>query len=185
MYKLLILLITLILAGCGKEPKKNFFRDISLDTHTLTQLQSLVGEVNNSANHSVLSLSSGSRPITIRMVPPDELNKGTPAQGLNYSCMNVHNSGTLAHARYLQYHCLIEVRDDIYDAMANQLGFGATNSEIERAIQLVLLHEVGHCFGLGHVSNINDLMSPNFNSDWVSDNNLVPNFSQQLKQLSE
>lgn len=182
--KLLILLTLMLTAGCGQEPRKNYFRDISLDSSTLSQLQTLVTNVNQSSNHSVLSLSSGTRPITIRMVDKSQLDSGS-ASNMDYHCMHKENAGTLAHARYLQYHCLIEVRTDIFDAMDEQLGFLASNSDIEKSIQLVLLHEIGHCFGLGHVNDSSQLMSTTFNPAWINDPDLIPDFSQQLKLLSE
>lgn len=186
MRKLLILLLIFSLLSCGKAPHQNYFTGLELDEDVLTQLQTIGSAVNNSANHNVLSFTGGNRPIKIVMVDPSQMNSGqglSPMHGLQWQ-----HATTLAQTRYLEYNCYVEVRSDIRDQMSYYHGNGTP--ELDRAIQLVILHEIGHCFGFGHVSEdeTSDLMNPLYQSSWATlsnYNSIIATFSNKLKALSE
>jgi hypothetical protein len=185
MRKWLMLLTILSVFGCGKAPHQNFFTGLDLDQDVYDQLQTIGQAVNQSANHNVLSFSGGTRPIKIVMVDPSQMGHGTglsPIHGLSWQ----HNQ-TLAQTRYLEYDCYVEVRNDIREQMHDQ-GHAYGSPELDRAIQLVILHELGHCFGLGHVNDPNNLMNPLYQPAWADQttyDNIIATFSQVLKGLSE
>jgi hypothetical protein len=186
MRNVLILLLMFTLASCGKAPKQNFFTGLDLDTDVLTQLKTIGHAVNSSAQHNVLSFSGGTRPIKIVMVSPDKMNDGiglSPMRGLEW-----HHATTLAQTRYLEYNCYVEVRNDIRQQMAYYHANGS--AELDRAIQLVILHEIGHCFGLGHTpeEDLDSLMNPLYQPNWANNGlyqDIINTFSLQLKGLSD
>lgn len=186
MRNLLILMLISTLISCGKAPRQNFFTGLDLDQDVMTQLQTISVAVNTSANHNILSFSGGTRPIKIVMVAPSQMNSSeglSAIQGLDWK-----HATTLAQTRYLEYNCYVEVRNDIRQQMSYYHGNGTP--ELDRAIQLVILHEIGHCFGFGHApdSDTDSLMNPLYQPSWANVtnyNNIIATFSNQLKGLSE
>lgn len=186
MRNLFILLTMFGLISCGKAPRQNFFTGLSLNQDVMTQLKTIGTAVNTSANHNILSFTGGTRPIKIVMVDPSQMNSGeglSPIHGLEWQ-----KATTLAQTRYLEYNCYVEVRNDIREQMSFYHWNGS--AELDRAIQLVILHEIGHCFGFGHAADddTDDLMNPLYQASWASLSNyneIIAIFSQRLKGLSD
>lgn len=191
----LILLSILTLISCGNAPRKNFFTGLDLDADVMTQLETISESINNTANHNILSFSRGNRPIKIVMVDPSQMGRGAGLSAIHG--LEWHKATTLAQTRYLEYNCYVEVRSDIRDQMSRYYIIDNSDPDnpvidvplVDKAIQLVILHEIGHCFGLGHTpaADTDSLMNPLYQSNWATTkyNNIITTFSKILRGLSE
>ena len=65
--------------------------------------------------------------------------------------LNMRSTDTLAHTQYLDYRCLIEIDETST----------ITNSS-PTDLEYVILHELGHCYGLDHSSDPTSVMYPTY-----------------------
>lgn len=169
---ILSIFLFLSVASCGKAPRKLYFRDIEGLPSELTQsLSEMVGDLNQSAGKEIISTSRGTKPITIRLTDGAALDA----------------TSTLAHARYMEYHCLIEVRDDIEEVIRREINPGSPSSVSQaqaiEGMKYILMHELGHCFGFTHTNEANSLMNASYQTGWDQDS--VDDLAARMAQISE
>lgn len=164
------LLILVFLNGCSNPPRRLYFRDLNLSAAYLSRLNLAVNTLNNSAGSEVIGFQ-GTKPISIRMV--HKLNDGKT------------KDSQLAHARYLEYHCLIELREDLeeqvrqqYDPFSPQ---SVSTQDVDQGIAMIIMHEIGHCYGLTHSPDPLNIMYEDFNPHW--DTQSIEEFSKRLLTL--
>lgn len=175
----LILILTILLASCGKSPKKIYIRDMmDLTPEVKDQFIEAVNELNAAAGETFISFSGGGlgdKPVDVRQISAADINN------------NASPSETIAHARYEEYHCLMEIRTDIEDVVRRQINpaspSSVTTAQWHEGLQRVIMHELGHCYGLGHVNDSYNIMNPTYSAFW--DNQSIAEHATRLKDRSK
>ena len=151
---LLVLLLIPFLSSCGDEkaPKKLYISKVEGLTDREKQLvEDTVEKMNASAGYEIITFSSGqgNKPVQIRSIDREGFS---------------NPSTVLAHARYLEYHCLVELGDDLEEMVGRNFYPGKffptkqtlTNEESDKVWEGMIhavMHEFGHCYGFTHADD--------------------------------
>lgn len=133
--KFIFLSLFLFLSACSNVPapeQKLYLQSISeVDAPFKAKIEATIQKINLDAGHDVVSLTP---------------NGGRPLVFLKRYATDIY-SPTLAHTQYLDYRCLIEIDPG-----------NVVTSHSDKDLQYVILHELGHCYGLLHNLNSNSVM---------------------------
>lgn len=148
-----------------------FVRDlINIDSKIEDVIFETIVDLNDNAGEDFIFYGSGGeKPITFRTIPASEIGEDV-----------------FAHARYLEYHCLIQVRSDLELRMRSIVNpnFPHLVSESQWMVEAkkIIMHELGHCAGLGHVNNSQDLMNPTYSTSW--NQQVLNTFARLLRDIT-
>jgi hypothetical protein len=158
------------LIGCGShynQPKSLFVRDfINIDPKIQEVVALAVSDLNNREGHTFVFWSDGGdKPITFRSIDPSEIGEDV-----------------FAHARYLEYHCLIQVRTDLEQVIRAEINpsnpQSVSDSVWKTEASKIIMHEMGHCAGFNHVNDVYNIMNPTYSPFWG--NTVLNNFAKAL-----
>lgn len=169
----LLLFMSAFMVSCGnhyQRPTKMYIRDfIGIDPKIQEVVVDTISELNTLAGESFIFVGSGEKPVTVKEIASSEIG-----------------DEVFAHARYLEYHCLIQVRDDLEQRMRSvvnpvnpQL---VSESAWKKEARKIIMHELGHCAGLNHVNDPDNLMNPNYSYSW--NNQTLEDFANLLKEVT-
>lgn len=146
----------LFLTACNhnlNRPRKLYIESFMNTNSTVEEIVGLARDRINQEVGTDFFNFSGDKPVTIRMVPPEDVGEDV-----------------FAHARYLEYHCLIQIRSDIEQMARESVNPShpdwVADAAWKEAATKIVMHELGHCAGFVHSPDPLNLMYYSYNSSW-------------------
>lgn len=168
---ILLFFTSFILISCGSNetaPKKLYIDKLeNISDEEREMVLGAIARLNEEAGEELISTKkiANGKPVVIRSINQAQLDD---------------DQSVLAHARYLEYHCLIEMRTDLkFKIMTSFVAWGSSLDEntyqnleesekavIKNGMEFALIHEFGHCLGLEHAEDIQNVMYPAIQPNW-------------------
>ena len=168
------ILCLLILTSCGNNYNRPRRLYVDQFIGTTAAIEAVVADakdtINQEVGYNLLNyFGVGDKPITIKMVDPDDVGEDV-----------------FAHARYLEYHCLVQIRSDLEQMVRENINpthpSWVSDATWKDAASKIIMHELGHCAGFVHSKNAQDLMYESFQPSW--DASSVYNFVKDFEKAN-
>lgn len=140
-YIIILLFLTLVSCQKARSPGKKLYLQYmdEISPNFQNKIISAISALNNQAGYEIISLSEKTgRPLVI---------------------LNMVSDSIFAHARYLDYQCLIQIDE------SNQIINNSSPTQID--LKFILLHEIGHCYGFKHTNDSSNIMFPDYTGTQV------------------